>query len=211
MREEDARIVLHKIGKHLAQRGLAPGTSGNLSVRLDDGRMLMTPTNSSLGELDPKSLAILDAGSRHTGGAAPTKERFLHAAVYQMRPDFRAVVHLHSTYAVAYSCLRGLKSDDALPPVTAYTVMRLGRVALIPYIRPGDERLGEAVGHAALQHHAMLLANHGTVVAAASLEAAAAAAEESEQSARLLLLLHGHDVRLLSDEEVDELRRTFGS
>ena len=173
--------------------------------------MLMTPTNASLGDLDPKQLSLLDSGGNHSGGATPTKERFLHAAVYETRSDFRAVVHLHSTHAVAYSCLRDLDVEDALPPVTAYTVMRLGRVALVPYIRPGDERLGEAVGVAARGHHAMLLAHHGTVVAASSLDAAAAAAEEFEQSAHILLLLRGQDARFLNDEEVEELRRTFGS
>lgn len=209
MNEADARDAVCRAGAHLAARGLAPGTSGNISVRLDDGRLLMTPTNSALSHLDAASLSLLDGSGTQIGGAPPTKERFLHVAIYDVRDEARAVVHLHSTYAVAYSCFRGLDAIDAMPAITPYSVMRLGRVAIVPYVRPGDPRLGAAVGAAANRHHAMLLANHGPVVAAASLDAVVAASEELEETAKVLLLLRGVDVNVLTDADVEELRRSF--
>jgi ribulose-5-phosphate 4-epimerase/fuculose-1-phosphate aldolase len=204
------REALCKAGAHLSARGLSPGTSGNISLRVDDG-WIVSPTNAALGSLEPESLALIDATGAHTGGAAPTKEKFLHAAVYAARSDFGAIVHLHSTHAVAYACLRDLDASDAFPPITPYTVTRLGRVAVVPYARPGDPRLGELVGGAAHRHHAILLANHGPVVAATSLEAAVAAIEELEESAKLYFLLHGHKTQFLTDEQVDELRSVFAS
>src|SRR5579885_3153576 len=142
MNDRQARRAVCRAGAHLSERGLSPGTSGNISVRLDDGTWIVTPTNSALGSLDEESLSLI-AGEAHASGAAPTKERFLHGAIYDASRDYRAVVHLHSTYAVAYACLQGLNPQDALPPITPYAVMRLGRVALLPYVRPGDPRLGE--------------------------------------------------------------------
>lgn len=204
------REALAGAGAHLSARGLSPGTSGNISLRVGDG-WLVSPTNAALGSLNPESLAFIDAKGTHTSGAAPTKEKFLHAAVYAARPDFGAIVHLHSTHAVAYACLRDLDAQDAFPPMTPYTVMRLGRVAVVPYARPGDARLGALVGEAAQRHHAILLANHGPLVAAASLDAAVAAIEELEESAKLYFLLHGHKTRFLTDEDVDELRGVFAS
>lgn len=211
MNHRGERDALCRLGAHLSARGLAPGTSGNISVRVDDGGWLVTPTNAALGSLDPASLALIGPGGTILGGAAPTKERFLHAAIYAASADYGAVVHLHSTYAVAYACLRNLDVQDALPPVTPYTVMRLGRVAVVPYVRPGDPYLGELAGEAAREHHAMLLANHGPVVAAESLDAAAAAIEELEESAKLYFILHGHDARFLNPQQVDEIRSVFAS
>lgn len=211
MKERKGCAALCRVGARLAARGLAPGTSGNLSLRLDDGALLLTPTNSSLGDLDPDALALITPKGVHHGGAPPTKEHFLHAALYAARPQASAIVHLHSTYAVAYACLRGLRADDAMPAITPYSVMRLGRVALVPYFRPGDPRLGTAVGAVAAGHHAVLLANHGPVVAGPSLESAASAAEELEETAKLLLIVRGSDVELLRDADVEELRRMFPS
>jgi len=211
MNDRLARVALCQAGAHLAARGLAPGTSGNISVRVDDGGWLVTPTNASLGALEPDGLAYITPEGEHASGKAPTKERFLHAAVYAERPDCEAIVHLHSTHAVAYACLRDLNSDDALPPITPYSVMRLGRVALVPYVRPGDSRLGELAGEAARKSHAMLLANHGPVVAAKTLDAAVAAVEELEETAKLYFLLYGHPARFLSEDQVDEIRRVFAS
>ena len=210
MNESEARDAICRLGAELSARGLSPGTSGNISVAVDDG-FLVTPTNASLGALAPARLASLDASGAHRSGDAPTKERFLHLAVYRARPRCGAVIHLHSTHAVGYSCLDGLDPDDALRPITPYTVMRLGRVALVPYVRPGDERLGALVGEAASEHHAILLANHGPVVAGESLSAAAAAIEELEESAKLHFLLDGHPVRYLTGAQVDELRAVFAS
>jgi ribulose-5-phosphate 4-epimerase/fuculose-1-phosphate aldolase len=204
--DEALRDELVAVGRALAARGLSPGTSGNLSVRLEDG-WLATPTNASLGALEPGRLSRLDAGGRHVDGDPPTKEVPLHLAVYEERPDARAIVHLHSTHAVAVACLDGVDPDDVLPPLTPYYVLRVGRLPLVPYGRPGDAVLADAVRVRARESHALLLANHGPLVAGPSLAAAAAAAEEIEETAKLVLLLEGHPVRRLTPAQVAELRQ----
>lgn len=198
-------------GASLHGRGLTHGSTGNISVKLPDGGWLMTPTGSCLGSLDPAQLSLLDSTGRHIGGDAPTKEAVLHTLMYDRRPDAGAVVHLHSTYAVAISCLHHDNHNDILPPITAYSVMRVGALALAPYFPPGDEKLAAAVGALAGRHHAILLANHGPVVAGRGLAAATDAIEELEETARLLLLLRGQQVRMLSATEVAEIRRRFPS
>jgi ribulose-5-phosphate 4-epimerase/fuculose-1-phosphate aldolase len=182
------------------------GSSGNISVRVDDG-WLMTPTNACLGRLDPAAISKLDAGGNHVSGDAPTKEGFLHRAVYGERPDAGAIVHLHSTHSVAVSCLPDIDPRDVLPPLTAYYVMRVGTLPLVPYYPPGDMNLADAVRGLAGRHSAVLLANHGPVVAGKNLEAALYATEELEETAKLHLLLHGRNPRCLTQEQVAELRR----
>jgi 3-dehydro-4-phosphotetronate decarboxylase len=191
-------------GKSMFDRGLTAGTSGNISVKIEGG-WLMTPTNSSLGELDPAAMSRLDTAGKLIGGQAPTKEAFLHRAMYEMRSDCGAVVHLHSTHAVAVSCLAGIDANNVLPPITAYYAMKIGTLPLIPYFKPGDLKLADAVRALAGKHHAVLLANHGPVVAGTSIEAAVAAVEELEETAKLFLLLQGHRVRYLTDAQLDEL------
>jgi ribulose-5-phosphate 4-epimerase/fuculose-1-phosphate aldolase len=208
--ESAAREAICRLGRSLFRRGLTFGSSGNISVRLEDG-WLMTPTNVSLDDLDPAHLSRLDAEGRLIGGDKPTKESFLHRVMYEQRPQDGAVVHLHSTHSVAVSCLADIDHHDVLPPITAYYVMRVGRLPLVPYFPPGDTSLAEAVRPLADRHHAVLLANHGPVVSGTSLSAAAAAIEELEETAKLHLLLQGHRVRHLTPEQVDELRRRFGS
>ena len=202
------RIVL--LGKSLYDRGLAHGSAGNLSVKLADG-WLMTPTNSCMGRLDPARLSRLDANGKCLSGDAPSKETFLHIAMYGERPDCGAVVHLHSVHAVAVSCMDGLDPENAFPPITAYAIMQVGRLALVPYYPPGDESLAAAVRKVANKHHAVLLANHGPVVAGSSLDAAINAIEELEQTAKLVLLLQGHPTRNLTEQQVAELNRRFAS
>lgn len=209
-REPGLREALCRLGRSIFDRGLTAGSSGNLSVRLADG-WLMTPTGASLGDLDPARLSRLDAAGAHVAGDPPTKEAFLHLAMYERRADARAVVHLHSTHAVAVSCLEDVDVREVLPPITAYYVMRVGRVPLVPYHPPGDPALAEAVGKLAGAHHAVLLANHGPVVAGPSLDAAVYAAEELEETARLFLMLRDHRTRFLTPEQVGELRRRFPS
>lgn len=204
----DARHSLVATGKSMFDRRLTFGSSGNISVKTDDG-WLMSPTNVSLGALDPAKLSQLDASGTHVGGDAPTKESFLHLAMYRERAGAGAVVHLHSTHSVAVSCLDGIDPEDVLPPITAYYVMRVGKLPLIPYYAPGDPILGEAVGKVAAKHSAVLLANHGPVVAGSSLSAAVNAIEELEETARLYLLLHGRPTRYLTPEQVADLRRRF--
>ena len=203
--ESDARESICAYGRSIFDRGLTSGSSGNISVRLGDG-WLMTPTGVSLARLDPATLTRLDATGRHAGGAPPTKERSLHLAIYAARPHEQAIVHLHSTYSTAVSCLDDVDRDDVLPPLTAYYVMRVGTLPLVPYFPPGDAGLAEAAGKRAARSHALLLANHGPVVAGATLEAAVDAVEVLEQTARVFLLLRGAPVRLLTDAEVRQLR-----
>ena len=210
MSDSRVREDIAAFGQLLTGLGLAHGATGNISVRLDEG-LLVTPTNSRLGRLDPARIARLDREGRHIGGDPPSKEAFLHQCVYEMRPDARAIVHLHSTHSVAISCLAGLNEDDVLPPLTAYYVMRVGRLPLVPYFPPGDTRLAAAVRQVAADHAAVLLANHGPVVAGKSLDAAVGAIEELEVTARLFLLLHGHGIRPLDATQVQELRELYPS
>ena len=209
MTETRAREAICRLGASIFARGLTFGSSGNLSQRIEDG-WLVTPTNASLGELDPARLSKLDVEGRLVSGDPPTKEGFLHRVMYEGRPDAGAVVHLHSTHSVAVSCLADVDPADVLPPITAYYVMRIGRLPLVPYFPPGDAKLAEAVRPLVGKHHAVLLANHGPVVAGTSLSAAAGAIEELEETARLFLLLQGHRVRHLTPEQVDALRTRFG-
>jgi ribulose-5-phosphate 4-epimerase/fuculose-1-phosphate aldolase len=198
------------LGRSLFDRGLSYGAAGNLSVRLDNG-WLATPTNVSLGRLEPSELSLIDAQGKHAGGDRPTKEWPLHSAIYARRPDLQAVVHLHSTHAVAVACLADLPELDALPLLTPYYVIRVGHLPLVPYHPPGDPALAAAIGELATRHRAFLLANHGPLVGGPSLEVAVDTIEELEETARLYLLLRSSAVRALSREAVDELRRKFPS
>lgn len=208
MSKTTARDAIARLAKSLFDRGLTFGSSGNISVRLDDG-WLMTPTGSSLGSLDPARISRLDAAGRHLSGDEPTKESLLHIAMYEERPSAGAVVHLHSTHSVAVSCLADIDPADVLPPITAYYVMRVGTLPLAPYFPPGDPGLAGAVRALASRHHAVLLANHGPVVAGRSLEDAVYATEELEETARLFLLLRGARARWLTPAQVAALRERF--
>jgi len=208
--ESRLREDIATFGEMLTGLGLAHGSTGNISVRLDDG-WLITPTNSRMGQLDPARIARLDRNGRLIAGDKPSKEAFLHQSVYAMRPGAGAIVHLHSTHSVAVSCLAEVDAADVLPPLTAYYVMRVGKLPLIPYFPPGDERLAGAVREVAAKHAAVLLANHGPVVAGKSLDAAVGAIEELEATARLYLLLHDRKTRPLDADQVEELRRLFPS
>ena len=207
--EARLREEIVAIGASLYNRGLTHGSTGNISAAVPEGGWLMTPTGSSLGRLDAGRLSRLDASGRLLSGDAPTKESVLHSAMYAQRAGTGAVVHLHSTYSVAVSCLEGLDPADALPPITAYYVMRVGALALAPYHAPGDEKLAAAVAALAGRHHAILLANHGPVVAGATLAAASDAIEELEATARLFLLLRGERARTLTAADVADLRQKF--
>ncbi|MES2759318.1 MAG: 3-oxo-tetronate 4-phosphate decarboxylase [Pseudomonadota bacterium] len=207
--EARQRELIARFGNSLFERGLTGGSSGNLSVRLDDG-WLLTPTNASLGRLDPAHLSKLDWEGRLLSGERPSKEAFLHRAMYHGRDSARAIVHLHATYSAAVSCMCGLAHDDCIPPLTPYFVMKIGRLPLVPYHRPGDDRLAGAIGVLARKHTAVLLANHGPVVAGTSLEAAVYATEELEETAKLFLLLRQAPHRPLDAAQVEELKSTFG-
>ncbi|HEX4369382.1 MAG TPA: aldolase [Rhodopila sp.] len=211
MTEHDTRILLSELGASLFTRGFSVGSAGNISVRLPDG-YLMTPTNSSLGRLDPDRLSKLDPAFQHIGGDKPSKEVFMHRAFYQARPEAGAVVHLHSTHATAVSCLPDVEASNPIPPLTPYFVMRVGRhMPIVPYYRPGDPAMEPAINTAAQDARAVLLANHGPVISGKTLTDAVYAAEELEEAAKLFLMLHsqGRPPRLLTDPQVDDLLATF--
>ena len=207
MTETQLREALVMHGQSLYQRGYAHGSSGNLSARLPDG-LLITPTNSCLGRLDPARISKVDLQGQSISGDAPSKEAFLHLAMYQERPSAQGIVHLHCTHCVAVSCLENF---SGLPPITAYYVMRIRELALVPYYRPGDRALAEAVREKARKHHAVLLANHGPVIAGRSLEDAVYNAEELEETAKLYFLLEGRRARFLEAPQIADLERHFPS
>lgn len=208
MRETQHRDEIARLARSLFDRGLTPGASGNISVRLEDG-WLMTPTGTSMGNIDPARISKLDLNGALLSGDKPTKESFLHTAMYAKRPNASAIVHLHSGHAVAVSCMHDVDPKNVLPPLTAYYVMKIGVLPLVPYFAPGDINLAKAVGEMASDHHAVLLANHGPVVAGASLEDAVYAVEELEETARLYLALQGMRTRPLTEEQVAEIHQRF--
>jgi len=208
--ETRLREDICRLGRSLFERGLTPGSSGNISVRCDDGGWLVTPTNASLGSLDPARLSRLSADGRLLSGDAPTKEVPLHSALYETRAAARAVVHLHSTHSVALSMLPEIDPRAALPPMTPYYLMKCGATALVPYYRPGDPAVADAIKGLAGKYASVLLANHGPVVTGDSLEAAVYAMEELEETAKLYLLLRGLNPRFLSPAQVKDLSGTFG-
>ncbi len=208
MSETALREAIVRHGRSMFERGLTVGSSGNISARLDDG-WLMTPTNVALNRLDPARLAKLDDRGRFVSGDPPTKESFLHIAMCRERAAAKAVVHLHSTHSVAVSCLAGVNADDVLPPITAYYVMRVGTLPLVPYYPPGDPDLAEAVRKLANRHAAVLLANHGPVVAGSSLDAAVNAIEELEETAKLFLLLRQEKTRWLTPAQAADIRKRY--
>jgi ribulose-5-phosphate 4-epimerase/fuculose-1-phosphate aldolase len=207
--ETRLREDICRFGRSLFERGLTPGSSGNISLRLGDGGWLVTPTNASLGFLDPARLSRLDAEGRLLSGDKPTKEIPLHGALYETRGAARAIVHLHSTHSVAVSMLPEIDPKAVLPPMTAYYVMRVGATALVPYYRPGDPAVADAIRGLAGRYSSVLLANHGPVVAGESLEAAVYATEELEETAKLYLLLRGLNPRFLSPGQIAELKEAF--
>ena len=208
MNESALREEIVRFGRSLFDRGLTAGSTGNISVRLDDG-WLLTPTNACLGNLDPARLAKLDWQGRSISGDAPSKEAFLHRSLYEERQDAGAIVHLHSTHSAAVSCMGGLDHSNCLPPLTAYFVMKIGRLPLVPYYRPGDPALGDAIKGLAGKHSAVLLANHGPVVSGRSLEAAVYATEELEETAKLFLLLRNTATSPLNNAQIEELKTVF--
>ena len=210
MSESALRDEICRFGRSLFERGLTPGSSGNISVRLDDGGWLVTPTNASLGFLDPARISRLDASGRLASGDAPTKEIPLHAALYETRSKAQAIVHLHSTHSVALSMLPEIDPRAVLPPMTPYYLMRAGPTAFVPYHRPGDPAVADAIRGLAGRYSSVLLANHGPVVAGTSLEAAVFATEELEETAKLYLLLRGLNPRYLTPAQVADLNNHFG-
>jgi len=206
--ENRQREKIALLSRSLYERGLTAGSSGNISVRLEDG-WLLTPTNACLGSLDPAKIAKLDWAGKSLAGDAPSKEAFLHRAMFEKRPQAGAIVHLHSTHSAAVSCMSGLDAANCIPPLTPYFVMKIGRLPLVPYHRPGDPALGGVIKALAGKHSAVLLSNHGPVVSGSNLEAAIYATEELEETAKLFLLLRNTPTQCLTQEQIEELKTAF--
>lgn len=209
MTETALREQICLLAKSLFDRGLTHGSTGNISARTDDGGLLVSPTGTSFGRLDPGRLSRFDAQGQLIAGDKPTKEMPLHGAFYDTRNSAGAVVHLHSCHSVALSMLPDANEDDFLPPLTPYVIMKLGRVKLLPFFLPGDPAMGEAVRGLAGKRSAVMLANHGPVVAGKDVEAACNAVEELEETARLALMLRGMNARALTSEQVNAVVTKF--
>ncbi|TDT77941.1 ribulose-5-phosphate 4-epimerase/fuculose-1-phosphate aldolase [Litoreibacter halocynthiae] len=209
MTETQLREQICLLAKSMFDRGLTGGSTGNISARTEDGGLLVSPTGTSFGRLDPARLSRFDAKGQLVGGDQPTKEMPLHTAFYDTRSTAGAVVHLHSCHSVAWSMMPDADEDNFLPPLTPYAIMKLGKVKLLPFFMPGDPAMGEAVRGLAGKRSAVMLANHGPVVAGKDVEAACNAIEELEDTARLAMLMRGYDARALSPEQVQSLVAKF--
>lgn len=207
--ETRLRELICTLARSMFDRGLTGGSTGNISSRTPDGGLLVSPTGTSFGRLDPARLSRFDTEGRHVDGDKPTKEMPLHSAFYDTRSQAGAVVHLHSCHAVALSMMPDVDKDDFLPPLTPYGIMQLGRVRLLPFFRPGDPAMGEAVRGLAGKRSAVMLANHGPVVAGRDVEAACNAIEELEATARLAMLTRGLSPRALSEAQVKDVVKHF--
>ncbi|MFA9488332.1 MULTISPECIES: aldolase [unclassified Mannheimia] len=206
MTEQEQKIEMVNLARSLFERGYTVGGAGNLSVRLDENRILVTPTGSSLGRLQADRLSVLDMEGNVLEGDKPSKESIFHLAMYQKNPHCKAIVHLHSTYLTALSCLENLDTDNAMKAFTPYYVMRVGKLPVIPYYRPGDSNIARELGERALDGKAFLLANHGVVVTGSDLVDAVDNTEELEETAKLHFILQGQKVRYLTDDEVNDLK-----
>ncbi|WIV52495.1 aldolase (plasmid) [Marivivens sp. LCG002] len=209
MSESKLREEICLLAKSMFDRGLTGGSTGNISARTEDGGLLVSPTGTSFGRLDPARLSRFDAKGVLVGGDSPTKEMPLHSAFYETRSTAGAVVHLHSCHSVAWSMMPGVDEDNFLPPLTPYSIMKLGKVKLLPFFMPGDPAMGEAVRGLAGKRSAVMLANHGPVVAGKDIETACNAIEELEDTARLAILMRGYDARMLSPEQVQTVVTKF--
>lgn len=207
--EATLREQICLLAKSMFDRGLTGGSTGNISARTEDGGLLVSPTGTSFGRLDPGRLSRFDAQGNLIGGDKPTKEMPLHSAFYETRSSAGAVVHLHSCHSVALSMMPGINEDDFLPHLTPYAIMKLGKVKLLPFFLPGDPAMGDAVRGLAGKRSAVMLANHGPVVAGKDIEAACNAIEELEDTARLAMLLRGVDANGLSKDQVQEIVMKF--
>ena len=217
MNDEAAdRDEICRIGASLFARGYVHASAGNISVRLADG-WLITPTDACLGTLDPARLARIDAAGVQTGGDRASKTLALHRRIYDAAPEARCIIHSHCTHLVALSLSGVWSVDDIVPPITPYFVMKVGHVPLIPYHRPGDPAVADAVAA-----RIAAMAARGTPIRAVMLDRlgpnvwhrspaeASAVLEELEETARLWLLSTPRP-QPLGEREIDELRRAFGA
>jgi len=207
--ESRIREQICATGASLFQRGYTVGAAGNISARLHDG-WLITPTDACLGRLDPAELSKVDAGGQWVSGAKPSKTLVLHRGIYGNDGEARAVIHTHSTHLVALTLSGVWRDDEVLPPITPYQVMKVGRIPLIRYRRPGDPQAAAEVAALAGQVRGALFERLGPVVWERSVEQASHVLEELEETARLWLMTHPRP-QPLDAAAIDELRTTFGA
>ncbi len=207
--ESRIREQICATGASLYQRGYTVGAAGNISARLHDG-WLITPTDACLGRLDPAELSKVDAGGQWVSGAKPSKTLVLHRGIYGNDGEARAVIHTHSTHLVALTLSGVWREDEVLPPITPYQVMKVGRIPLIRYRRPGDPQAAAEVAAQAAQVRGALFERLGPVVWERSVEQASHVLEELEETARLWLMTHPRP-QPLDATAIDELRTTFGA
>ena len=209
MTETQLRDQICVLAKSMFDRGLTGGSTGNISARTEDGGLLVSPTGTSFGCLDPARLSRFNATGQLISGDRPTKEMPLHLAFYDTRSTAGAVVHLHSCHSVALSLLPGVDPDNFLPPLTPYAIMKLGKVQLLPFLMPGDPAIGDAIRGLAGKRSAVMLASHGPVVAGKDIEAACNAIEELEDTARLALLTRGMEPIQMTPNQVQSVVKRF--
>lgn len=209
MNEKQLREDMVRYARSMFERGYSSGGAGNISLKLPDGNILATPTNSSFGDLDAEALSKVTMEGALLSGQKASKEVLMHLAMYRQRPQCGGIVHLHSPWLTALSCLPSIDPENALPPITPYYVMRVGKLPVVPYIRPGSPLIAEHVEKLAGEHNAILLANHGPIISGKNIREAVFNAEELEETARLYFMLKPFGMNTLSTENVDELNATF--
>ena len=209
MTEEILRQDLVRYARSLFERGYSSGGAGNISLKLPDGNVLATPTNSSFGDLDPDTLSKVTMSGDLLSGDKASKEVLMHLAMYRQRPQCGAIVHLHSPWLTALSCLPCVNPENALPPITPYYVMRVGKLPVVQYIRPGSPLIADEVEKLAAEHNSILLANHGPIISGKNIREAVFNAEELEETAKLYFMLKPYGMNSLSEENVEELNNTF--
>ncbi|MGH9410123.1 MAG: class II aldolase/adducin family protein [Vicinamibacterales bacterium] len=209
MTERELRDSIVEVGRRLYARGYTASNDGNISVRLDPGRLLMTPKGVCKGFMSPDMMCITDLeGRKLAGDRDPSSEIEMHLEVYRQRPDAAAVVHAHPPIATGFA-VAGIPLDRA---VLAEVVTTLGSVPIAEYATPSTRELPEAVRRYVKAHDGMLLANHGALTLGADLFAAYYKMETIEHFAKISLvarLLGGE--RLLSRQEVERLQGLRGS
>jgi 3-dehydro-4-phosphotetronate decarboxylase len=210
VRASSAAEELCRAGRRLVALGLSPGSSGNVSVRVGD-RVLVSPSGVALDAFEPDEVAVIGLDGRLLAGGRPSKEAPVHLAMYRRRPDARAVVHVHSAHALAYSCLPPWTAWSALPPFTPYLVMRVGQVPRVPYAPPGSDELGRLVEETAPDFRGALLAHHGSLACGVDLDAALDVAVEVEEASRVALALHGTLAEMLPPGEARALADRHGA
>ncbi|MDP5254125.1 MULTISPECIES: aldolase [unclassified Vibrio] len=206
MTEQQLREQMVSLARSMFERGYATGGAGNLSLKLPNGHILTTPTGSCFGRLVAEELSVVDLDGHHLSGKKPSKEAGFHLAIYRHNIDCNAIVHLHSTYLTALSCLQGIDVDNAIRPFTPYFVMRIGKLPVIPYLRPGSPKIADELAKRAADYRAFLLANHGPVITGSNFEDAVDNAEELEETAKLMFLLKDQPIRYLTDDEIEDLQ-----